>query len=172
MMTTNKKTEGLLKMDEKKEEYLAKMFSLLRKHDNIAIADKKTHFNNTELRMLSEIISAKYAGKRLISTQLAKQLGITRSAISQIVNRLEAKGIVKRVADEVDRKIAYIEISDGVLELYGEDIRNCIEFISKLIEEFGEERFDQLCTLYGDFMDLAQKKIKDSKINWTKNKIA
>lgn len=150
-------------MDAKKEEYLAKMFSLLRKRESIIIADKKMHFNNTELRMLSEIISAKYEGKRLISTQLAKQLGVTRSAVSQIVNRLEAQGVVERVADEVDRKIAYIEISDEVLGAYGEDIQSCLDFISKLVEEFGEDKFNQMCELYEAFTELARKKIEETK---------
>ena len=84
------------------------VFSLLKKREEIIISDKKTRFSNTELRLLFEILTAKYEGKRLISTQLAKRLGVTRSAISQIVNRLEEEGVVRRVADDVDRKIAYI----------------------------------------------------------------
>ena len=73
---------------EKSEKYLYMVFSLLKKRESIIISDKETHFSNTELRLLFEVLMAKYEGKRLISTQLSKLLGVTRSAVSQIVNRL------------------------------------------------------------------------------------
>ena len=79
------------------ENYLKEIFTLVRKVETLTTADKKTLFNNTEFRMLGEIICAKYAGKRVISTQLAQILGVTRSAISQMVSRLEEQGVVKRV---------------------------------------------------------------------------
>ena len=157
------KNKKILKMTEQEEERLGKIFSLLRKRESIIIADKKMRFNQTELRMLSEIISASYEGKRLISTQLAKRLGITRSAVSQIVNRLEEQGVVKRVADDVDRKIAYIEISEEILGVYGEDLKNCVSFINGLVEEFGEEKFNQMYELFISFTDLAEKRISEVK---------
>ncbi|MFQ7077253.1 MAG: MarR family transcriptional regulator [Christensenellaceae bacterium] len=47
--------------------------------------------------LLGEVILAGYDGKRIISTQLVARLGVTRSAVSQMVNKLEARGIVRRV---------------------------------------------------------------------------
>ena len=73
-------------------QYLDVMIDLLRKRDRIEVAVKKTYFNSTELRLISEVLGAKKEGKRLISTQLADLLGVTRSAISQIVNQLEKEG--------------------------------------------------------------------------------
>ena len=87
----------------KNEKFLYEVFNLLKKRDELSLSAKETHFSDTELRMIAEILSAKVNGKRLISTQLAKLLGITRSAISQIVNRLEEEGVVRRVPDAVDR---------------------------------------------------------------------
>lgn len=49
-------------------------------------------FNNTEMRLIGTIILNDECGKKLISTQIADNLGITRSAVSQIVNKLEKKG--------------------------------------------------------------------------------
>ena len=67
----------------------------MRKATNLKLESKKKTLNGTELRLLSEVIYANSKGERLISTRLAKRLNVTRSAISQIVNNLEKRGIVK-----------------------------------------------------------------------------
>ena len=149
----------------KNEQYLNAMFHLLRKRDRIEFSLKKTHFNTTEIRLIGEILAAKKEGRRLISTQLATLLGVTRSAISQIVNNLEAAGVVKRVADDVDRKIAYIEFTEAMMETYRGDVELCANFIGLLVEEFGEEKFETMCDLFDEFMDLIvkHKEIKEKK---------
>lgn len=138
------------------KKYLHALFAMIRKMETLTVADKKTRFNGTEIRLIGEILSAKYAGKRMISTQLAQTLGVTRSAISQIVNRLEAQGIVKRVADEVDRKIAYIELTDESLKAYGEDLKIYVEFTGKIVKKFGENRFEKMCELFDEFSNLVE----------------
>ncbi len=146
------------------EKYLSAMFTMLRKRENIIVADKKARFNDTELRLLTEILHAKYRGERLISTQLATMLGITRSAVSQIVNRLEEEGVVKRVADDVDRKIAYIEVTDETLEYYQQDIKACMDFAGRVVNTMGKEKFNTLCALVDEFCDvIEQEKSKLAK---------
>lgn len=147
----------------KKEEYLKQLFSILKSRNEIAIVDKKTHFNNTEIRMLGEIITARYANERLISAEIARRLGITRSAVSQMVNDLEKQGVLKRVPDATDRKIAYVELSEGILELYREDISKCMDFVSSVVEEFGEDNFNEMCRLFQSFTALVSEKIKNYK---------
>lgn len=146
---------------DKEEEYLIRIFSLLKKRENLVFNDKKSRFNNTEIRLLSEIIAAKYENRRLISTQLAKIIGVTRSAVSQIVNNLEQQGVVRRVPDEIDRKIAYVEISEEMIEAYGQDLENCKAFVKEVVDEFGEERFTKMSEAYEEFIALTQKKYKE-----------
>lgn len=148
---------------EQKKDYLTQIFKLLRLQNNMSLNDKTARFNSTELRMLGEILVAKKEGRRLISTRLADLLGITRSAVSQMVNRLEKEGVVRRVAAENDRKIAYVEISDSAMEVYGEDLNNCLNFVGGLVEEFGVKNFEQMCALIEKFSAIAQAKIKTSK---------
>ncbi len=149
---TDKKQELAIKNMDMSEKYLYMVFSLLKKRDRIIISDRETHFNNTELRLLFEVLSAKYEDRRLISTQLATILGITRSAVSQIVNRLVEQNVVKRVADDVDKKIAYIEITDEAMAAYREDLRNCQDFIARVMEKFGVDKFDTMFTLLDEFI--------------------
>jgi DNA-binding MarR family transcriptional regulator len=139
------------------EKYLSAVFSILKRRDGITLANRKTHFNDTELRLIGEVLDAKIENKRLISTQLATKLNVTRSAISQIVNRLEKKGVVKRVPDAIDRKIAYIEITEEMLASYKEDVEVYGAFIGGLVKEFGEDRFEQMCALMEEFLILIEK---------------
>lgn len=142
------------------EKYLNKIFQLLRKRETVAITGKKAGFNDTELRLVGEVLSAKVAGKRLISTQLATALGVTRSAVSQIVNRLEERGVVRRVADEVDRKIAYIEVTDDVLAQYQQELKSYASFAGGLVRKYGVEKFNTMCDMVNDFMDLFEEEKK------------
>ena len=135
----------------KKEERLMKLFQMMKAQNALAIMEKTMTFNHTELRMISEILAAKHEEKRLISTQLADILGITRSAVSQIVRNLEEEGVVVRMPDAVDRKIAYVEISPNVMERYGQEISEYRNFITNVVVQFGEENFDKMHALFMAF---------------------
>ncbi len=137
------------------ERYLHDIFMMVRRRDAFIVAQKNSQFSDTELRMLSEILAAKHKGERLISTELANILGVTRSAISQIVNRLEARGVVKRVADDVDRKIAYIEITEDTLKQYETEIKACADYAGKVVEAFGVDKFGTLCAMVDEFCEVA-----------------
>lgn len=150
------------------EKYLHSVFSILKRSENLVISDKKAHFNDTELRLLGEVLRAKYADERLISTQLAKRLGVTRSAISQIVNRLESEGVVKRVPDDVDRKIAYIEVTDETMDLYNEELKTAKTFVNKVVKQFGTEKFDTMCELFDEFMNTLEEE-KNSSVKKKKD---
>ena len=136
----------------KNGEYFKKLFHLTKRNNANTICEKGGEFNDTEIRLFSEIIEAKNAGKRLISTQLADRLGITRSAISQLVNRLEERNMVKRVADDVDRKIAYIELTEQAISIYQEEKSSCCKFVEKILAAFGKEKLDTLLALNEEFI--------------------
>lgn len=157
---SNKKN---VRLQDKDKEYLGKIFSILKKQESLVVVDKKAPFNNTELRLLGEILAERALGNRLISTQLARRLGVTRSAVSQIVNRLEKNGVLKRVAAETDKKIAYIELSEGVVETYGKELKQALAFVGSLVEEFGEEKFNTMYALYDEFVTLASERAKKTE---------
>lgn len=141
----------------KNEDYLNKIFSMLKKTEDVTFTNIRSHFNNSEMRLLGEVVLAKHEGKRIISTQLAKRLGVTRSAVSQMVNKLEARGIVNRVPDEIDRKIAYIELSDHAKEYYEEEKKVYCDFVGKVVDKFGEDNLNELFRLYGEFISIVNE---------------
>ena len=143
------------KINKQPDGTLVKIFKMMQAQNGLAIADKNMNFKGTELRMLSEIMAAQYNGKRLISTKIADKLGITRSAVSQIVGKLEKEGVVKRVPDAVDRKIAYIEITEDTLKQYETEIKACADYAGKVVEAFGVDKFGTLCAMVDEFCEVA-----------------
>lgn len=139
------------------EAYLGKIQAATRTMQNVVFVKGKKTFNNSELRMLEEIVAADKKGERLISTQLADRVGVTRSAISQMVNRLSSKGLVKRVPDDVDRKIAYIELTGNAKELYSAQRKRMGEVVSKVVAEFGTDKVNQMLKLIDEFGDCAYR---------------
>lgn len=112
-----------------------------------------TPFNNTEMLMMREIVVAKQAGKRLISSRLAEILKITRSAVSQIVNKLEQANVVRRVPDVRDRKIAYVELTEEAYGIYESVQQRVNRVLDGIIAQFGEERVERLMKDASEFVD-------------------
>jgi len=151
MEKKEKKAKRSIREEGSTKEYLGKIFVMIKQMESISVVSKKSRFNSSEIRLMTEVIMARYSGRRLISTQLATKLGITRSAISQIVNKLEGEGIIRRVPDEVDRKIAYIELSEKARETYEEESAIAEEFVGRVLDEFGVSKLDKLLALADEF---------------------
>ena len=125
-------------------EYLLKLFHLVKDLGDIDFFWGKAKLSRTEFRILWEVANEQCDGRDIISSELARRIGITRSAVSQIVAKLEKNGIVKRVGSEYDRKIAYIRLTDEAKETFLQQARQANEFAERVLSEFGRERLDKL----------------------------
>ena len=142
------------------ETYLGKIQNMTRTMQNVVFVRGKKSFNKSEMRMLEEIVAADKKGERLISTELADKVGVTRSAISQMVNRLSAKGLVKRVPDDVDKKIAYIELDGKAKEMYLAQRKKMGEVVNKVINDFGVDKANQMIKLVEEFSDSVYRNVR------------
>lgn len=132
---------------------LQELYSIARRLESAQLFNHAFPFNNTEMQLIKEILRAKETGGRMISSHLAKVLGITRSAVSQMVSKLEAKNVVQRVPDDKDRKIAYIELSDTARAQY-EDMKGRVNAIlSSVIGELGDEKVETFVKSAHEFVD-------------------
>lgn len=139
---------------------MQEIYSICKKFEEMRLFSKKIPFNSSELQLLKQIIYAAERGQRLISSEIARRLGITRSAVSQMVNKLEAKDIVRRVSDDSDRKIAYIELSENAYKYYERLRKDTDFFLQKLIEKIGEKEMGDFIRTANVFID-ALNEIKD-----------
>jgi len=142
-------------------EYLRSIFDMFRDVQVVTNAQQHPKYNNTEIRMMNEIVYATGSGERLISTQLADRLGITRSAVSQIVGKLEKDGAIRRLPDEVDKKIAYVELTDEMAAKYKTIVEHYTSFVGKVIAYMGVHKMDKLLTLVDEFRAAVENACED-----------
>ena len=132
---------------------MQEMYAIGKRLEELKIFHRAMPFNNTEMQMMREIIAAKERGSRVISSGLAKLLGITRSAVSQMVKKLESKGVVRRVPDRRDKKIAYIELSEKARSIYEESRARVNGLLERIVAKLGEEKVEHFITGTNEFID-------------------
>ena len=132
---------------------MQEMYAIGKRLEELKIFHRAMPFNNTEMQMMREILAAKERGSRVISSGLAKLLGITRSAVSQMVKKLESKGVVRRVPDSRDKKIAYIELSDKARSIYEESRARVNGLLERIVAKLGEEKVEHFITGTNEFID-------------------
>lgn len=144
-------------------EYLLKLFHLVKDLGDIDFFWGKAKLSRTEFRILWEVANEQCEGRDIISSELARRIGITRSAVSQIVAKLEKNGIVKRVGSDYDRKIAYIRLTDEAVETFVQQANEANEFAERVLAEFGKERLDKLLDESREFSELCYRLADPSK---------
>ena len=132
---------------------MQEIYAIGKRLEELKIFHRAMPFNNTEMQMMREIIAAKERGSRVISSGLAKLLGITRSAVSQMVKKLESKGVVRRVPDSRDKKIAYIELTDKARSIYEESRARVNGLLERIVAKLGEEKVEHFITGTNEFID-------------------
>lgn len=153
---------------------MQEIYKIARRLGGMKIFNHNFPINNTEMQMMKEIVRVKEEGKRIISSDLAKALGVTRSAISQIVNKLEKEHLVERVPDEKDRKIAYIELSESALGVYDGLKRKISRVMSEVIRKMGEEKvrsFIEGASEFSKAVDEAVAEMGDADISGLEEKV-
>ncbi|MDE6274321.1 MAG: MarR family transcriptional regulator [Clostridiales bacterium] len=146
--------------------HVIKLLQTIKEMENLEFFSENDVLSKTEFRLLQEVIVEGEKGNMLISAELARRLRITRSAVSQIVCKLEARGIVKRIPDEVDRKIAYVQLTDETLALFNQQLVRVNKFMERVVKEYGEDRIAELIRSYDEFaavMKRLQGEMKDEQ---------
>ena len=144
-------------------EYLIKCFQLMRNMENIDFFAGAHELSRTEFRLLREVMLEEERGKSIISSELARRLGITRSAVSQIVTKMEKDGVVARVASPTDRKIAYIRLSDSARVVFEEQCKEANATMERIVSEVGEDKVKEFYRLYDDLNHSIEKVMKEIK---------
>ena len=116
-------------------EYLTQFMQILRKIENLDLFAATAKFSKTEFRILREIVTENERGNQIISSELARRIGVTRSAVSQIVNKMEKEGVIKRAFSPDNKKIAYVQLSERTRGVYEEQCKEKWEsFLSECRE--------------------------------------
>ena len=143
-------------------DYAIRLFNAIEAVENLKLFGDSAKLSRTEFLLLREIVSERAKGNEIISSELAKRIGVTRSAISQLVTKLEKSDILVRVPAPNDRKIAYIRLSEHALAVFEEQCRDVNELLDACAERFGGDRMRRLSVDSDDFIGL-MKEIREEK---------
>ncbi len=143
-------------------DYAQRLFSTLSEIDALKLLGEPEGLSRTESRLLKEVVSERARGRDIISSELARRLGITRSAVSQLVTKLEERGLVARTAAPDDRKIAYIRLSENALAELERKCEEANALLSECAVRFGKDRMLRLSVDTADFVALMKKVQKEN----------
>lgn len=133
---------------------MQEMYAIGKRLEELKIFHRAMPFNNTEMQMMREIIAAKERGSRVISSGLAKLLGITRSAVSQMVKKLEDEKIIVRVPAENDKKSSHVMLSPAARTAYErmKDYMNA--FVQQIVDRVGYDEIRRFIDGMNKFIDI------------------
>ena len=144
-------------------EHLIKLIGVAKGFGELDFFAGKDDLTKTEFRLLQEVVIEQEKGSDIISSALAKRLGVTRSAVSQIVTKLERENIVRRVPSDFDRKIAYIRLSDYAKSMFVRQCERANALMAELERKFGKKRLENFIGEYDELCKIARKIAEKNK---------
>lgn len=94
-------------------------------------------------------------------SKIASGLRISKSAVSQIVSKLEKKGCIYRKVDEKNKKINYLYLTDNSQNVYRDKKYKCKEIIEKVVKKLGDENILKLSELLNQLSNVIESIGKD-----------
>lgn len=127
--------------------------------DNIAIEIIKTL--KTVMDLLKENVHEEYKSMNLTGPQgmvighlahngetrigeLSKEMGLSNSTVSGIIDRLEKQGLVERVRSEEDRRVVKIKLNDKFKKKAKSKFKIVEQKLSKIINKSSQEDLDSI----------------------------
>ena len=121
---------------------------------------RKKCMSNREFMILKTIKYLKnnestkeYSTKGVKASDLSKFLSVTKPAVSKLINILEEKGFVNRIADKSDRRVVYINITKDGEQILAEETKMFNEFTQRIVEKMGEKDTDEMIRLFKKMYD-------------------
>ncbi|HMQ09229.1 MAG TPA: MarR family transcriptional regulator [Candidatus Nanoperiomorbaceae bacterium] len=113
------------------------------------------HFGVT-MTQASVLMLLMHEGRKTMG-ELALALGVSKSAVTQLLNSLIEQGFIERNQDEQDRRVAYVELSrDGVRHLRRVR-RGGARQITQLFDLLTDEELQQIETITAKLVNRAKE---------------
>ena len=84
-------------------------------------------------------------------SEISDTLGISKPALSQIVNKLEDKDLVERVFQKEDRRATYLKVTGNGVIIFKKHQQQVMDNMGKIVEKMGEEKTKQFVSLLNEF---------------------
>lgn len=139
-------------------------------HDHLAIADAvfraATAFDGftSQLRRVLSLnaheqlaLGALWGRGALTMTELGARIPLSRAAVTTLVDRLEAEGLVKRRGDERDRRRIVVELTDVAADRTRPAVTPWVQELQRLAASRTPEEWHAIVQFMHDFRELADE---------------
>lgn len=109
--------------------------------------------SETEFRLISLVSEAQDNDYNIKLTEISEKLNVTRSAITQVTNKLVEKEYIEKYTLPSNKKEVYLRIGKKAIEQYDKVVAKITFFFEKLFEEIGQEGVDNI----ERYIDIAKK---------------
>lgn len=121
-----------------------------------AIDESRAHGRTKLLRLL--YLSEE---ERMPQHEIGRQLGVTSANITYLIDGLEKEGLVRRVVNQADRRVTFVELTDKGDELGSRVVPLIGDFMAVTCRDFNEEEKQQFIDLLVRFRRTAENSYQD-----------
>ncbi len=107
-------------------------------------AFKEVGYSAAHWRVLLQLVQA---DAPLSLGALAERLGFVKSNVTQLIDRMEAEGLVSRLPDPADRRAVLAQVTEEGLRRYRAGMQTLAVVEQELLEEFTQQERVQLLDL-------------------------
>ena len=90
-------------------------------------------------------------------SELSAVVQMSMPAVSQMLNSLQGKGYVRRVAAESDRRVVYVVLTEKGRELLEKTMKDFLQRLEEVVAIFGEDNTNQLAALSDKFCEAIEE---------------
>lgn len=127
---------------------------------NFAALHKVRGVSPGEFFMLNHI--ARFGGEEgLRAGNLGEKLGMSRPAVSQMLNSLEDKGFIERMQSRRDHRAVFVRLSEQGRGRFDAVMRGLAHNLDHVFDQLGREKFEQLIRLVNDLSNIAEQEARD-----------
>ncbi len=119
---------------------------------------------NSTFQQFSVLALMKQIGENANATEMAKKLSKNTNTLTTILDRMEAKGLVKKTRDTQDRRLVYATMTEkGKKKLAATNKANW-ELFDKLASSFSPEELKTLNALLEKLINATEKVLNPDKL--------
>lgn len=90
-------------------------------------------------------------GQTVGTATISEKMGIGKSAVSQVVNGLECRGLIRRRINKTDRRLFDICLTEEGRQLIAGERRRVEELVKNILQRMGADKAEQLINLMEEY---------------------
>lgn len=145
---------GVLSNEITYRKYLMEKINLKKLFKNISIVDYNA------MQAVIRINSQNEAEEKLYLRDISDSLKIPISRVSQMIEKLRDKGMIKWMHDGKGENGTYIRITDRGINVVEEQHEVLNSFYGKIIERYGKDKFEQMLSMISEFEDIMNEEVE------------